>query len=104
MKLLLVLLASMTVMACSHYGKKHHDGDVKAMHDHHKQMWTGMDTDKDGMVSKKEFDTAHADKFKKMDANKDGKVSDEEHMSHHNEMMKNHGCEKCGSKKKCDKC
>lgn len=37
-----------------------------------------MDKDKDGSVSKKEFDAFHAARFKEMDANKDGKLSEDE--------------------------
>jgi len=56
-----------------------------------------MDTDKDGAVSKKEFESFHAEKFKKMDANNDGKVSKEE--------KKAYKMSKCGEKKeKCKNC
>ncbi|MFA6121469.1 MAG: hypothetical protein WCT35_07610 [Sideroxydans sp.] len=37
-----------------------------------------MDKNKDGAVSKKEFEAFHADRFKEMDANKDGKLTDDE--------------------------
>jgi len=37
-----------------------------------------LDKNKDGMVSKKEFETFHAARFKEMDANKDGKLTEEE--------------------------
>ena len=63
-------------VSCSHgYGKKDHHHKMKS---HKSMMWKKMDADNDGAVSKKEFDTFHADKFKKMDANNDGKVTKEE--------------------------
>ena len=37
-----------------------------------------LDKNKDGVVSKKEFEAFHADRFKELDANKDGKLSEEE--------------------------
>jgi len=37
-----------------------------------------LDKNKDGVVSKKEFEAFHADRFKEMDANKDGKLTDDE--------------------------
>jgi Ca2+-binding EF-hand superfamily protein len=45
-----------------------------------------MDKDGDGAVSLKEFEAAHAERFKVMDVNKDGKVSAEELDSQHQEM------------------
>lgn len=41
-------------------------------------MLEQMDQNKDGTVSKKEFDKFHSDRFKELDANKDGKVSQDE--------------------------
>ncbi|MBI5006958.1 MAG: EF-hand domain-containing protein [Nitrosomonadales bacterium] len=41
-------------------------------------MLEQMDQNKDGAVSKKEFDTFHRDRFKELDANKDGKVTQDE--------------------------
>jgi Ca2+-binding EF-hand superfamily protein len=37
-----------------------------------------LDKNKDGVVSKKEFEAFHAARFKEMDANKDGKLTEEE--------------------------
>jgi Ca2+-binding EF-hand superfamily protein len=37
-----------------------------------------LDKNKDGAVSKKEFEAFHAARFKEMDANKDGKLTEEE--------------------------
>jgi len=50
---------------------KHHGG-------HEGPCLEEMDKNKDGTVSKKEFEAFHADRFKEMDANKDGKLSEEE--------------------------
>lgn len=50
-------------------------------------MMEGMDQNKDGAVSKKEFDTFHAEHFKDMDANKDGKVTQDEMDAMHKKMM-----------------
>jgi Ca2+-binding EF-hand superfamily protein len=53
-------------------------------------MWQEMDTNKDGAVSKKEFDAFHSARFKELDANKDGKVTQEEMDAVHKKMA-----EKC---------
>lgn len=50
-------------------------------------MLQEMDANKDGSVSKKEFDAFHAERFKEMDANKDGKVTPEEMEALHKKMM-----------------
>jgi Ca2+-binding EF-hand superfamily protein len=50
---------------------KHHGG-------HDGPCLQELDKNKDGAVSKKEFQAFHADRFKEMDANKDGKLSEEE--------------------------
>lgn len=42
-----------------------------------------MDSNKDGFISKKEFDAEHGKRFKEMDANKDGKISLEEMRAAH---------------------
>lgn len=90
------LVIMIFAVSCSHgYGKKdHHQSHKKG---HKSKMWEKMDTDKDGAVSKKEFESFHAEKFKKMDANNDGKVSKEE--------KKAYKMSKCGEKKeKCKNC
>jgi Ca2+-binding EF-hand superfamily protein len=53
-------------------------------------MMDGMDQNKDGVISKKEYDTFHSDHFKDMDANKDGKVTQDEMDAMHKKMT-----EKC---------
>jgi Ca2+-binding EF-hand superfamily protein len=50
-------------------------------------MWQELDANKDGAVSKKEYDAFHADHFKQLDANKDGKVTQEEMDAMHKKMM-----------------
>ena len=50
-------------------------------------MLEQMDKNKDGAVSKKEFDTFHSDHFKDMDANKDGKVTQDEMDAMRKKMM-----------------
>lgn len=49
-----------------------------------------MDTNKDGTISKKEFDAFHNKHFKELDANHDGKVTQEEMQAAH-PMMHEHG-------------
>ncbi len=43
-----------------------------------KAMFSKMDTDKNGKISKSEFNAAHAMKFDKKDKNKDGELTPEE--------------------------
>jgi Ca2+-binding EF-hand superfamily protein len=45
-----------------------------------------MDSNKDGTISKKEFDAFHSKHFKELDANKDGKVTQEEMQAAHPQM------------------
>lgn len=45
-----------------------------------------MDSNKDGSVSKKEFDAFHNKHFKEMDSNKDGKLTPEEMQAAHGHM------------------
>lgn len=49
-------------------------------------MQEQMDSNKDGVVSKKEYDAFHSDHFKQLDANKDGKVSQDEMDAFHKKM------------------
>ncbi|MBI4808430.1 MAG: EF-hand domain-containing protein [Nitrosomonadales bacterium] len=50
-------------------------------------MLEQMDQNKDGAVSKKEYDTFHGDHFKALDANKDGRVTQDEMDAMHKKMM-----------------
>ncbi len=65
-------LISLCLSGCSHYGKSH---EHKKSHHKHDQMWDKMDANKDGGVTKEEFDKAHSEMFTKMDADKDGKIT-----------------------------
>jgi Ca2+-binding EF-hand superfamily protein len=49
-----------------------------------------IDTNKDGLITKKEFDAFHNKHFKEMDANHDGKVTIEEFDSGHSSLRKDH--------------
>jgi Ca2+-binding EF-hand superfamily protein len=101
MKFISISILSLFVFACSHGGKRHN-----AQHDK-KQMWEEMDTDKDGSVSKTEFNASHEKKFKDLDANSDGKVSAAERDAFQKAKCSEKGqkCSKCADKKeKCSKC
>ena len=50
-----------------------------------------MDANKDGAISKKEFDAFHNKHFKEMDSNKDGKISLEEMQAEHSKMHEHKG-------------
>lgn len=96
---ILATLALIFVSACAtHYkNDKHakHSSGSHSEHKHHK-MWEKMDTDKDGFISKKEFEDKKMKKFETMDGNKDGKLShDEVKAHHHGKMAKKKGC--CGN-------
>lgn len=54
------------------------------------KIFAEMDTNKDGVISKKEFDAFHNKHFKEMDANHDGKITIEEFLSAHPPMSKDH--------------
>lgn len=97
-------MALIFVVSCGHKGHhgksccggKHHKegkmcgGDHKHKKGEHKLK--KMDTDKDGKISKAEFDKKHEDKFTKMDKNSDGFLSQEE--------LEGCGCDKAMSKNK----
>ncbi len=50
-----------------------------------------MDANKDGAISKKEFDTFHNKHFKELDTNHDGKISPEEMQAAYPNKMHEHG-------------
>ncbi len=72
MKTLFTAIALVSFAAACTHGGHHtckHGSHHKGKH-HHK--WEKLDVNKDGKVSKKEFDSMHGGKFNMMDANKDG--------------------------------
>lgn len=91
-------LFAIASVGCAHKGHKSCDGHSKDMHGHFDKKWEMMDTDKDGFLSKAEFDKTHQDKFTQMDSNKDGKVSKEEKMA---SMKDKHGHHHKGKKDGC---
>jgi len=50
------------------------------------KAFAGMDANKDGTISKKEFEAFHNKHFKELDSNKDGKLTEDELQSAHPQM------------------
>ena len=98
MKVVLLVFIGLSLGACAGKGKKECYAKKKAKIEKHFNV---MDADKDGKVSKKEFDEGHKAKFTEMDANKDGFVTFEEKWN-----WKMDKCKKCKGqqKKKCKSC
>ena len=71
MKFLVLIVLGFSLVNCAHHRKHPMMGD-KGMH------FEMMDTDKDGKVTRDEFDKAHGSMFAKMDANKDGVITEDE--------------------------
>jgi Ca2+-binding EF-hand superfamily protein len=87
-KILILLAVVVFSVSCSHHkGKSYKKGD-RGM-----KMIEKMDTNKDGSVSKEEFQKAHEESFETVDANNDGKITKEE-LKKSKKAMK-------GKKKKC---
>ena len=63
----------------------HHKG--KGPGHHNKMMMEKMDADKNGEISKDEWNKHHEEMFSKLDANSDGKITKEEFEANHKEMM-----------------
>lgn len=59
--------------------------------DHKAGKMDGLDGNKDGSISKTEFDAFHNLHFTEMDKNKDGNISKEEMQAIHEDMHKKHG-------------
>lgn len=57
---------------------------------HHVKKFEKMDENKDGSVTKAEFDTMHQAHFVKMDQNKDGAISSDEMKAFHEAMHAEH--------------
>ena len=73
------------------HGKGHHGKGHKGMGPMHGKMMEKMDTDKDGKISKQEWQAHHETMFTQLDADKDGFVTKEEMKAHHEKMMAEHG-------------
>jgi Ca2+-binding EF-hand superfamily protein len=54
------------------------------------KIFAAMDSNKDGVISKKEFDAFNNKHFKEMDSNHDGKITPEEFQPAHSLMKKDH--------------
>ncbi|WP_041948383.1 EF-hand domain-containing protein [Turneriella parva] len=82
---LLFVAMTFTVSAKNHKGG--HAGMKGPMH---AKMLEKMDADKDGKISKQEWQAHHDKKFIELDADKDGVISQDEFKAHHEKMMKDH--------------
>ena len=60
-------------------------------HRQHKKMWKMMDKDSNSVVTKEEFDQAHAEMFSKMDGNGDNQISLDEAKSYAKTNKCDHG-------------
>lgn len=91
------LVACFTLSASlAHAGQMGHDehmSDGKMRGHMEGEYFKNMDSDSDGMISKAEFDAAHAKHFQEMDTNSDGKLSIDE-------MKAGHGKNREGRKDK----
>src|ERR1039458_9371648 len=54
------------------------------------KIFAEMDTNKDGLISKKEFDAYQNKHFKSLDSNHDGKITIEEFLSAHPPLNQDH--------------
>ncbi|CAB1274190.1 EF-hand domain-containing protein [Candidatus Nitrosacidococcus tergens] len=67
------------------------DSDKESRHEKHmEKMFSKMDTDGDGKISKQEAQAAATARFDKVDANKDGYVTKDEAAAAAKEMKKKH--------------
>jgi Ca2+-binding EF-hand superfamily protein len=81
-----LIIASSTVFSISMASA------CESMHEDHQStvIFEAMDLNKDGLITKKEFDAYHNKHFKKMDANHDGKITIEEFEEAHSALHKDH--------------
>lgn len=78
--------------------KPHHDAHKEGKHEKHgkqghnphERMFSKQDTNKDGVVSKEEWDASSEEHFKKLDLNSDGKITKEEAAEAHKKFMEEH--------------
>lgn len=101
-----ITLSLIAMFAIATLGCAHKHGEKKCCHGkkaHHKveKMFDKMDTDKDGSISKKEFDAKHGNMFGTMDSNKDGKISKEEALAHKKSHHDHKGHKHDGKKECC---
>lgn|GEM_PF-1644273 len=86
-----VILGALSFAVNADHGRGHHGKRPKGMGPMQGKMLEKMDTDKDGKVSKQEWQTHHETMFTQLDADKDGFVTKEEMKAHHQKMMAEHG-------------
>jgi len=86
-KISLLLFACMAFSLSAKHHKGHGPGMKGPMHG---KMLEKMDTDKDGKISKTEWQAHHDEMFAKLDADKDGSITKDEFQAHHSKMMKEH--------------
>ncbi len=82
-----LLFAGVTFALSAKHHKGDHAGKKGPMH---AKMLEKIDTDKDGKISKQEWQAHHDLKFTELDADKDGAISQDEFKAHHQKMMKEH--------------
>ena len=70
--------------------KHHKGGHVGMKGPMHGKMLEKIDIDKDGKISKQEWQAHHDERFAELDADKDGAISQDEFKAHHQKMMKAH--------------
>lgn len=100
---LLLSAMSIAVLGLSAPAFADHHMDKKDMHKKmEKHMMEKIDTNKDGKISKAEFDAHHEEKFKKMDADGDGFVTKEEKKDAYKKMKEKRGDLKKKMKEKKD--
>jgi len=87
--LLVCVMASVYALSADDEHRRH---GKKGMGDMHSpaQMIKHMDTDKDGKISKQEWQDFHDKRFAEMDADKDGFVTADEMKAAREQMMKKH--------------
>jgi hypothetical protein len=85
MKIMMLSILS-SLLTVGMLSANHHKGPMMGG-----KMLEKMDTDKDGKISKQEWQLHHEAMFSKMDADQDGFLTKDEMKAHHKQMMKKHG-------------
>lgn len=96
--LVVALLAIAIIPAAQAKKGEKRDGRGKGMMMKH--MLEKMDTDKDGKISKAEWQSHHEQKFTEIDANNDGQLETDEFKKHRQEMREKHKKDFKGKKAK----